>query len=280
MDTATIIVVVFVAVGIAAMVIWLLRTGGDRDESYSPMRFSDSATKPFEAPPDRDSVFATTDEPPVAEEPVVEPPVAELELEPLPEPVPELVPEPVLEPLPTPPPPPEPKPEPKPKKVAAPPPKPAPKPKPEPKLEPKPEPKVEPKPEPKPEPKVEPKPEPKVEAPPPPPPPAPVSTAGASPTADLEEADKRHKDARRLARLLVSEIKLYNEAAVTQGRANADLYTRLKKDIDRSVDVYHQRIPDEVRAQFDYLYDEMVRQLADGDASRLGPGAPTPNPPL
>ena len=90
---------------------------------------------------------------------------------------------------------------------------------------------------------------------------------------------KKHDEARRFARLLVSEIKLYNENAVTQGRQNKDIYTRLKKDIDRSTDVYTQRIPDEIRGQFDYLYDELVRQLADGDPERLGPNAPTPNPP-
>jgi hypothetical protein len=116
-------------------------------------------------------------------------------------------------------------------------------------------------------------------------PPAPAPTPGpqpsaqaASPTAALEEADRRHKDARRFARLLVSEIKLYNENAVAEGRAKGDLYPRLKKDIDRSYDSYGQRIGEDVRAQFDYLYDELVRQLCEGDPSRLGPGAPEPNP--
>jgi hypothetical protein len=106
-----------------------------------------------------------------------------------------------------------------------------------------------------------------------------VTGSASSPTAELEESDKRHKDARRLARLLVSEIKLYNENAVTQGRANKDMYMRLKKDIDRSLDVYHQRVPDEIRAQFDYLYDELLRQLGDGDAANLGKDCPEPNPP-
>jgi hypothetical protein len=116
------------------------------------------------------------------------------------------------------------------------------------------------------------------------PPPAPAApgpqpaVAGASPTAALEEADKRHKDARRFARLLVSEIKLYNENAVSEGRNRSDLYQRLKKDIDRSHDSYNQRIGEDVRAQFDYLYDELVRQLCEGDPTKLGPGAPEPNP--
>ena len=37
-----------------------------------------------------------------------------------------------------------------------------------------------------------------------------------------EEERRLHNDARRFARLLISEIKLYNEAAVRVGRENRD----------------------------------------------------------
>ena len=50
-------------------------------------------------------------------------------------------------------------------------------------------------------------------------------------------------DARRLARLLISEIKLYNEKKVDDGRAAGDLYERLKDDIERSRQVYDERTP-------------------------------------
>ncbi|PYQ59926.1 MAG: hypothetical protein DMF53_17995, partial [Acidobacteria bacterium] len=40
-----------------------------------------------------------------------------------------------------------------------------------------------------------------------------------------------HEEARRLARLLVSEIKLYNEEQVEEGRRNRDIYERLREDI-------------------------------------------------
>lgn len=84
------------------------------------------------------------------------------------------------------------------------------------------------------------------------------------------EAARKHDEARRFARLLVSEIKLYNEAKVEQGRKNKDLYERLKEDIDRSRQMYDERIPDEVRKQSNYFYDELVRILADGDSGSLG----------
>jgi hypothetical protein len=87
--------------------------------------------------------------------------------------------------------------------------------------------------------------------------------------AQNEEA-KRHDEARRFARLLVSEIKLYNEPKVDAGRKNRDLYERLKEDIDRSRQMYDERIPEDVRKTSNYFYDELVRILADGDAQALG----------
>lgn len=84
------------------------------------------------------------------------------------------------------------------------------------------------------------------------------------------EEQKKHEEAKRFARLLVSEIRLYNEQAVQEGKANRDLYARLKEDIDRSREMYEQRIPAEVRAVADYFYEELVRTLADGDPDALG----------
>jgi hypothetical protein len=81
---------------------------------------------------------------------------------------------------------------------------------------------------------------------------------------------KKHDEARRFARLLVSEIKLYNETKVDQGRKNNDLYERLKEDIDRSRQMYDERIGDDVRKVSNYFYDELVRILADGRADALG----------
>ncbi|HEX7708532.1 MAG TPA: hypothetical protein VF701_18870 [Thermoanaerobaculia bacterium] len=84
------------------------------------------------------------------------------------------------------------------------------------------------------------------------------------------DESKKHDEARRFARLLVSEIKLYNETKVDQGRKNNDLYERLKEDIDRSRQMYDERIADDVRKVSNYFYDELVRILADGRAEVLG----------
>lgn len=92
------------------------------------------------------------------------------------------------------------------------------------------------------------------------------AAAAAPPTEEL----KKHDEARRFARLLVSEIKLYNESKVEQGRRNRDLYERLKEDIDRSRQMYDERIGEDVRKGSNYFYDELVRILADGSAETLG----------
>jgi hypothetical protein len=85
------------------------------------------------------------------------------------------------------------------------------------------------------------------------------------------EDQKAHDDAKRFARLVVSEIKLYNEAKVTEGRRTRDIYERLKEDIERGRQMYHDRVSPSVRESTDYFLDELVRILAGGDASALGP---------
>jgi hypothetical protein len=84
-------------------------------------------------------------------------------------------------------------------------------------------------------------------------------------TGDAEE----HVSAQRYARLLVSEIKLYHEEAVIEGRRDRDLATRLGGEIARARVMYEQRVPPNIRQQADHFHDELVRTLADGDASLL-----------
>lgn len=94
------------------------------------------------------------------------------------------------------------------------------------------------------------------------------------PTSETEQ--RAHNDARRFARLLVSEIKLYNAAKVNEGRRSFDLYQRLKDEIDRSRKVYDKRVSPAVATKFDYFYDELVQTLAEGDAAKLGANCPGP----
>jgi hypothetical protein len=103
-----------------------------------------------------------------------------------------------------------------------------------------------------------------------------MSAAAPAPATDAfahmspEDADV-HRKAQRFARLLMDEIKLYNQAKVAEGRKHKDLYDRLKEDIDKSRSTYQKRYGNTVAANADYLSNELVRSLAEDDASLLGP---------
>ena len=85
-----------------------------------------------------------------------------------------------------------------------------------------------------------------------------------------KDDDEDGAGARRYARLLVSEIKLYHEDSIAAGRRDRDLGNRLGGEIARARVLYEQRVPPHVRARAPYFDDELVRTLADGDASLLG----------
>lgn len=89
-----------------------------------------------------------------------------------------------------------------------------------------------------------------------------------------DDERKLHNNARRFARLLVSEIKLYNEQQVVAGRDSGDLYARLREAIDRSREMYDRRVEPAVAAKFDYFHYELINDLASGDPSKLGAGYP------
>lgn len=107
-----------------------------------------------------------------------------------------------------------------------------------------------------------------------------AATTTTMPTAQADDEVRAHNDARRFARLLVSEIKLYNEQKVLEGRRSHDLYERLKEDVDRSRQMYEKRVSASVAAKFDYFYDELLHTLGEGDPAKLGRGCPGPTVPV
>ena len=77
-------------------------------------------------------------------------------------------------------------------------------------------------------------------------------------------------DAKRFARLLVSEIKLYNENKVQLGLQNNNLFDILRDEIGEARIKYKKRIPQaDLENNFD---DALVEILADGNQDKLGSG--------
>lgn len=77
------------------------------------------------------------------------------------------------------------------------------------------------------------------------------------------------ESAKRYARLLISEIKLYNESEVRLGREHRDLRARLGGEIERARRAYADRIPETLADRDEYFEAELVNTLAGGDASAL-----------
>jgi len=102
-----------------------------------------------------------------------------------------------------------------------------------------------------------------------------AATAVAAPEAEWTAEEREvHVRAQRFARLLVDEIKLYNENKVAEGRAGRNLYEHLKDDIEKSRASYNKRYGSSPAASADYFTKELVRVLADDDASLLGASFP------
>jgi len=89
------------------------------------------------------------------------------------------------------------------------------------------------------------------------------------PAAPPEDQDT-HRKAQRFARLLVDEIKLYNQAKVAEGRKHKDLYDRLKEAIEKSRGTYQKRYGNTVASSGNYFQHELVRSLAEDDISIMG----------
>src|SRR5581483_4301292 len=87
----------------------------------------------------------------------------------------------------------------------------------------------------------------------------------ARPARSLANAAEDETAARRYARLLLSEIKLYHEADVAAGQRERDLTARLGGEIARARTLYEQRMPQPVHAG--YFHDELIRTLGNGDES-------------
>ncbi|HKF22103.1 MAG TPA: hypothetical protein VKE93_11075 [Candidatus Angelobacter sp.] len=118
--------------------------------------------------------------------------------------------------------------------------------------------------------------QPAAPAPPPapvaPPAPAPAPAAAAAAPAPVE--DELHRKAKRFAKLLVEEIKLYNQPRVAEGKHNRDLYDRLREDIEKSRATYQKRYGETPAAEADFFNQELIRILADNDVSLMGTSFP------
>jgi hypothetical protein len=64
-----------------------------------------------------------------------------------------------------------------------------------------------------------------------------------------------HEKAKRLARLIVSDIVLYNKDAVEEGIRNDNFFEVMSHDVQEARNLYASRVPEEIRRETTYLDD-------------------------
>lgn len=114
--------------------------------------------------------------------------------------------------------------------------------------------------------------EPVAPSPPPDPPrpaPLPIESAGLEPADPAPAADPALEGARRFARLVATEIRLYNEEGVVLGRKHRDLSTRLADPIEQGRATFARRFAELGDDGARLLEEAYLQVLAGGDASLL-----------
>jgi hypothetical protein len=98
----------------------------------------------------------------------------------------------------------------------------------------------------------------------------PPSEATMSRVSDNARTQAPEEAARRFARLLLSEIRLYHEPAVDEGRRSGNLLSRLGPEIERARRLYDAQVPASLRTRAELFHQELVATLAGGDPRLLG----------
>jgi len=79
----------------------------------------------------------------------------------------------------------------------------------------------------------------------------------APPSAPVDQ--KQVDAARRFARIILSDIALYNQKAVEEGIKGDNFEDVLVNELKEGRDLYNSRVPEEVRRTMDYFADEVVK---------------------
>jgi hypothetical protein len=100
--------------------------------------------------------------------------------------------------------------------------------------------------------------------------PAPTPAAAPVPSSEPSGADDEKLDAaRRYARLVATDIRLYNEEAVLLGRKNGDLVARLDPHLRRGKETFLRRHGALGPAGLEILREAFVQVLAGGDEEQV-----------
>lgn len=91
-----------------------------------------------------------------------------------------------------------------------------------------------------------------------------------------DEEREVHLKAQRFARVQIASLRLYKSSAVQKGRAESNLYTSLKEELDAARGVFRRDFISKSTTMVDYLHLEVVQTLANNEVELLGTDYPGP----
>ncbi len=97
---------------------------------------------------------------------------------------------------------------------------------------------------------------------------APAAEEAAAATEQAEE-DPQKKNATRIARVMVADLNLYHSDDVAEGIKAGDLHERMKKEFEEMRKTFNTRVPEEIRAEKDYL-KEAIDNFVERKRKDLG----------
>lgn len=93
-------------------------------------------------------------------------------------------------------------------------------------------------------------------------------------TSDLEASKvpdrKLHEKAQRLARTIITDIKIYNEALLLQAKQERTILRTLGDQINRGRNLFEERVDPVIGKNTHYFEDNLIEILAEGDPTLLG----------
>ena len=94
--------------------------------------------------------------------------------------------------------------------------------------------------------------------------------------AEVEAGDKNewHQKARRFASVRVAELRLYHAAKVRDGRETRNLYDLFREAIEHERATFRAQFMEKSPLMVDYLHEELIRTLAQGEPDRMGENYP------
>jgi len=95
-----------------------------------------------------------------------------------------------------------------------------------------------------------------------------------APVGAVPDDSEQHQRARRFASVRVAELRLYQAAKVREGREAGNLYDVFRAEIDHERSTFTAQFLEKSASMVDYLHEELVRTLAQGEPDRMGENYP------